>query len=63
MTWTDLLQVSANAFIPIALFVILFCSILFANDTSKEFSYIVIIHQIWLLEQKMIRSKIIVGRY
>lgn len=59
MTWTDLLQVSANAFIPIALFVILFCSILFANDTSKNLVTLLLSTRFG--RTKMIRSKIIVG--
>lgn len=59
MTWTDLIQVTSSAFIPISLLVILFCSILFANDTSKNI--VPLLASTRFGRTKMIRSKLLVG--
>lgn len=58
-TWTDLLNVTSIAFIPISLFVILICSILFANDTSKNIIPLLLSTRYG--RTKMIKSKILVG--
>lgn len=58
-TWTDLLNVTSTAFIPVSLFVILICSILFANDTSKNIIPLLLSTRYG--RTKMIKSKILVG--
>lgn len=58
-TWTDLLNVTSIAFIPVSLFVILICSILFANDTSKNIIPLLLSTRYG--RTKMIKSKILVG--
>lgn len=58
-TWTELLDVTAKAFMAIALFVILFCSILFADDSSKNINSLLLSTRFG--RTKMISSKIIVG--
>lgn len=59
MTWTILLRVIASAFIPVALFIILFCSILFANDSSKNIIPLLLSTKFG--RTKMIQAKIWVG--
>ncbi|MBO1299350.1 MULTISPECIES: ABC transporter permease subunit [unclassified Enterococcus] len=58
-TWTDLFNVTATAFVPVSLFVILFCSMLFANDTSKNIVPLLLSTRYG--RTKMTTSKILVG--
>ena len=58
-TWTELLDVTTKVFMAIALFVILFCSLLFADDSSKNINPLLLSTRFG--RTKMIRSKIIVG--
>lgn len=58
-TWSDLFKVTAGAFIPVALFVLLFCSLLFANDTTKNILPLLLSTRYG--RTKMISSKLLVG--
>lgn len=52
-------NVTATAFVPVSLFVILFCSMLFANDTSKNIVPLLLSTRYG--RTKMTTSKILVG--